>query len=316
MNLVKFIKAKGETINSLSKKNHIPYSTLHDGVHNPKQMRYENLLKISNYFNISMDYLSTLINGEKEVTLLSILTNQMESKLIGNIYHFTQINFAYNTNRIEGSKLTEEQTRMIFETNTIGETNNGINTDDLVETANTFYLFDEMLKTAGNYLTEDMIKRVHQILKNGTKDSRKDWFVVGGYKKLPNEVGGKKTTEPKHTDRDMKKLLNSYHQINKPTIEDIIDFHYQFESIHPFQDGNGRIGRLIMFKECLKNNITPFIIEESRKTFYYRGLSNYKEEKGYLKDTCLLMQDKYELIIKKYVHPIMDKNLKWNNGFG
>ncbi len=300
MNIKEYITSKNETINSLSKKLNIPYATLHNGIDKPKQMKYENLLKLSKYFGISLDYLSSFFDKE-ETTLLSILIDQMESKLKGNIYHFTQINFAYNTNRIEGSELSEEQTRLIFETNTIGVEDELVNTDDLVETVNSFYLFDQMLKNADNYLSEDMIKRFHQILKNGTNDSRKDWFVVGGYKKLPNEVGGKPTTEPLKVEKEMSKLINWYNSIKEISFNDIIEFHYRFENIHPFQDGNGRIGRLIMLKECLKNDIVPFIIEDKKKAFYYRGLSKYKEESGFLVDTCLSMQDKYKKQIRKYL---------------
>lgn len=303
MNLKEYIKAKDDSINGLSKKLNISYSTLYEGVHNPKQMKYENLIKISKYYEITLDYLSTLIEDDK-ITLLSIMRDQMDSKLKGNIYHFTQVDFAYNTNRIEGSKLSEEQTRMIFETNSIGIIGENINTDDLVETANTFYLFDEMLKSADKNLSEDMIKRFHQILKNGTNDSRKDWFVVGGYKKLPNEVGGKDTIEPKLVEKEMKRLINNYQLITETTMKDIVEFHYKFERIHPFQDGNGRIGRLIMFKECLRFNIAPFIIEDNKKSFYYKGLDKYEQESGYLIDTCLAMQDKYKIAIKKYLSSI------------
>ncbi len=300
MNLKEYINSKNETVNSLSKKLNIPYTTLREGLDNPKQMRYENLIKLTKYFGISLDYLSKFLKDDK-ITLLNILIDQMESKLKGNLYHYTQINFAYNTNRIEGSNLTEEQTRLIFETNTIGIGEELVNTDDLIETVNSFYLFDEMLKSADSYLSEEMIKRYHQILKNGTNDSRKDWFVVGGYKKLPNEVGGKETTSPKLVEKEIRKTLKWYNSINEIEFSDVVEFHYRFEKIHPFQDGNGRIGRLIMFKECLKNNIVPFIVEDKKKTFYYRGLNKYQEEKGYLIDTCLSMQDKYIEYIKKYL---------------
>lgn len=301
MNLHEYIKFKGENISSLSKKVGIPYTTLHNGINNPMQMRFKNIKKLCNYFEISLDDISEMIDEKDEVLLLTILRDQMESRLKGNIYHFTQVNFAYNTNRIEGSKLTEDQTRFIFETNTIGAFDADVNTDDLVETSNTFYLFDQMLKAADQTINEEMILSFHKILKNGTSDARKSWFAVGEYKKLPNEVGGKETTPPSDVGEEMNKLIQSYNAIAKPGLEDIMGFHNSFEKIHPFQDGNGRIGRIIIFKECLKNNIVPFIIEDDFKSFYYRGLSNYENDKNYLVDICLSMQDKYKLIIEKYV---------------
>ena len=226
-------------------------------------------------------------------------------KLKGNLYHNTQIIFAYNTNHIEGSKLTEDQTRYIYETNTLLTEKDSItNLDDVLETANHFKLVDYMLNVAEKKLTEKIIKEFHKILKEGTSDSRKDWFVVGDYKKLANEVGGLKTTEPKNVERDMKKLLEWYETLNKITINEIIEFHAKFEKIHPFQDGNGRVGRIIAFKESLKNNIVPFIILDKDKLFYYRGLNQYQtnKEKGYLKDTCLNAQDQYKSIIKQFLN--------------
>ena len=226
--------------------------------------------------------------------LLNILKEQKDMKLSGGIYHRTQIELTYNSNHIEGSTLTHEQTRYIFETNTIGVENGTINVDDVVETANHFKCVDYIIENATNQLSEAMIKELHFILKNGTSDSRKDWFKVGEYKKLPNEVGGEETCPPEKVKLEMKNLLTNYNQIEKKTFEDIVDFHKQFEKIHPFQDGNGRVGRLIMFKECLENNIVPFIIDEEHKFYYYRGLKEWDNEKGYLIDTCLSCQDKYK----------------------
>ena len=226
--------------------------------------------------------------------LLNILKEQRDIKLNGGIYHKTQIELTYNSNHIEGSTLTHDQTRYIFETNTIGVENGTINVDDVVETANHFKCVDYIIDNALKPLTESIIKELHFILKNGTSDSRKEWFNVGDYKKIPNEVGGEATCEPENVKAEIKQLLTSYNAIENKSFEQILEFHKNFESIHPFQDGNGRVGRLIMFKECLANNIVPFIIDESHKLFYYRGLKEWKNEKGYLIDTCLSCQDKYK----------------------
>ena len=236
------------------------------------------------------------INKRKEVkiTLLDILKEQKASKYSGSIYHKTQIELTYNSNHIEGSRLTHDQTRYIFETNTIGVEKEVLNVDDVIETVNHFHCIDIIIDSARAVLTEKFIKDLHFILKNGTSDSRKDWFAVGDYKKLPNEVGGMDTTIPEEVANKMKTLLMEYNAKDAKTFEDILDFHVKFERIHPFQDGNGRIGRLIMFKECLKNNIVPFIVDDNLKMFYYRGLKEWDNEKGYLTDTCLAAQDKYK----------------------
>lgn len=226
--------------------------------------------------------------------LLNILKEQKDMKLSGGIYHKTQIELTYNSNHIEGSTLTHEQTRFIFETNTIGVETGPVNVDDVVETANHFKCVDYIIDNATKQLTESMIKELHFILKNGTSDSRKEWFNVGEYKKLPNEVGGEETCSPDKVKTEMKKLLTNYSLLENKTFEDIVAFHKHFEKIHPFQDGNGRIGRLIMFKECLANNIVPFIIDEEHKLYYYRGLKEWDNEKGYLIETCLSCQDKYK----------------------
>ena len=236
------------------------------------------------------------INKRKEVkiTLLDILKEQKASKYSGGIYHKTQIELTYNSNHIEGSRLTHDQTRYIFETNTIGVEKEVLNVDDVIETVNHFHCIDIIIDSARAVLTEKFIKDLHFILKNGTSDSRKDWFAVGDYKKLPNEVGGMDTTIPEEVADKMKILLMEYNAKDAKTFEDILDFHVKFERIHPFQDGNGRIGRLIMFKECLKNSIVPFIVDDNLKMFYYRGLKEWDNEEGYLTDTCLAAQDKYK----------------------
>ena len=239
-------------------------------------------------------------------TLLERLKAEKKSALKGGIYHKIQIELTYNSNHIEGSKLTHDQTRYIFETNTIGAANDTLNVDDIIETANHFKCIDIIIDNANYKLTEKFIKELHLVLKSGTSDSRKDWFNVGEYKKLPNEVGGKETACPETVAQAIKELIKSYNQKNEHSLEEIIDFHYRFEAIHPFQDGNGRIGRLIMFKECLKNNIVPFIIDDSLKMFYYRGLSEWNNEKGYLIDTCLSAQDKFKAYLKYFKVPYID----------
>lgn len=231
---------------------------------------------------------------EPPIALLSILREQKAGRLSGGIYHKTQIDLTYNSNHIEGSRLTHDQTRYIFETNTIGAENGALNVDDVIETVNHFRCIDTIIDNATEALTEKLIKELHLILKSGTSDSRKEWFAIGDYKKLPNEVGGMETTLPEETAAQMKALLAAYHAKKVKTFEDILDFHVKFEKIHPFQDGNGRVGRLILFKECLQYNIVPFIIEDSLKMFYYRGLKEWNHDKAYLTDTCLTAQDKYK----------------------
>lgn len=239
-------------------------------------------------------------------TLLEVLKAEKASKIKGGIYHKIQVELTYNSNHIEGSKLTHDQTRYIFETNTIGITDSAVNIDDIVETANHFKCIDTVIDNAAKPLSETFIKQLHLTLKNGTSDSRKDWFVVGDYKKYPNEVGGKITVLPEKVPENIKLLISEYNKIKDKTFNDIIRFHYEFECIHPFQDGNGRIGRLILFKECLKNNIVPFIIDENLKMFYYRGLNEWKSEKGYLIDTCLTAQDKFKKYLEYFRIPYTD----------
>lgn len=266
----------------------------------------ESLKNLAGTFNVTVD---ELIKDEEKfdvskINVLEVLREQKEMGLKGNLYHNTQIMFSYNTNHIEGSKLTEEQTRYIFETNTIlFEGGTVASVDDILETANHFKLVDYMLDIADQNLTENIIKKFHKILKEGTMDSRKEWFNVGDYKKLANEAGNMKTSSPKQTPKDMQKLMEWYNSLPEVTIKEIIEFHARFEKIHPFQDGNGRVGRIIAFKECLKKNIIPFIILDKDKLYYYRGLKEYqnKTEKGYLIDTCLNAQDEYTKMIEYYL---------------
>ena len=241
--------------------------------------------------------------SDAPTTLLEVLRSEKASKISGGIYHKVQIELTYNSNHIEGSRLTHDQTRYIFETNTIGMENGTLNVDDVVETANHFKCIDMVIDNAGYALSERFIKQLHAVLKSGTSDSRKDWFAVGEYKRLPNEVGGQDTVLPEEVSAKMRKLLDEYNSTKEKTLEDIIDFHYRFERIHPFQDGNGRVGRLLLFKECLRNNIVPFIIDEELKMFYYRGLHEWKTERGYLRDTCLAAQDKFKAYLDYFRVP-------------
>lgn len=230
-------------------------------------------------------------------TLLDVLRAEKAAKLHGGIYHRVQIDLTYNSNHIEGSRLTHDQTRFIFETNTIGMSDGAVKVDDVVETANHFKCIDMVIDSAAHVLSEAFIKQLHATLKSGTSNSRQDWFAVGDYKKLPNEVGGMDTAQPEEVASQMKKLLSEYNANKEKFFDDLLDFHYRFERIHPFQDGNGRVGRLVLFKECLRNNIVPFIIDEDTKLYYYRGLKEWERERGYLRDTCLAAQDKF----KKYL---------------
>lgn len=246
-------------------------------------------------WNIPADSLPPVRRKKNSSALLKILCEQKTAKVKGGIYHRIQIDLTYNSNHIEGSRLTRDQTRMIFETHTVmPEGKETINVDDIIGTVNHFRCIDFIIDRANDPLTEGFIKQIHRILKSSTNDSTKEWFAVGEYKKLPNEVGGMDTTSPENVSTDMKSLLNWYRQQDKITEETIIEFHQRFETIHPFQDGNGRVGRLIMFKECLANNLVPFIIDESLRFFYYRGLHEWPHVKGYLIDTCLTAQDNFK----------------------
>ena len=227
-------------------------------------------------------------------TLLDILVEEKNAKLHGGIYHKVQIELTYNSNHIEGSRLTHDQTRYIYETNTIGVTDQTVRVDDVIETANHFRCIDHIIDKANANITESLMKQLHFILKNGTSDSRLDWFAVGEYKRLPNEVGGQETTPPEMVTSEIRELLDWYNSVEVKTFKDILEFHYRFECIHPFQDGNGRVGRLLLFKECLKHNIVPFVIDEQLKLYYYRGLKEWKREPGFLTDTCYAAQDKFK----------------------
>lgn len=232
--------------------------------------------------------------GKVPKDLLARLRLEKDAGIPGGIYHKVQIELTYNSNHIEGSRLTHDQTRYIFETNTIGISDETIKVDDIVETANHFKCIDQVIDMANFMLSESFVKQLHLLLKSGTSDSRKSWFAVGDYKRFENEVGGKETTKPSDVPKAMKKLLKEYNANKHKSLKEIIDFHYKFENIHPFQDGNGRVGRLIMFKECLRNGITPFIISDDIKEYYYRGLNEWKNELGYLMDTCLTAQDRFK----------------------
>ncbi len=226
-------------------------------------------------------------------TLLDVLRAEKAAQLHGGIYHKIQIDLTYNSNHIEGSRLTHDQTRYIFETNTIGITDAAVKVDDVVETANHFKCVDLIIDSAARLPSEALIRQLHAVLKSGTTDARLDWFAVGAYKRLPNEVGGMDTAAPEDVARQMRALLADYCAAREKTLDELLDFHYRFERIHPFQDGNGRVGRLILFKECLRCNIVPFIIEDDLKLFYYRGLKEWERERGYLRDTCLTAQDRF-----------------------
>ena len=257
--------------------------------------------KLCEYFSCTAAELCCEVSDNP---ILQTLREEKAAKISGGLYHELQVRMTYNSNHIEGSKLTHDQTRYIFETNTIGITAKGesqtINVDDIVETTNHFRCIDYIIDHAEDNPTEALITELHRILKTGTSDSRKDWFNVGDYKRLPNEVGGRETCPPEQVHARMKALLKAYNDKSKKTLEDIIDLHCQFERIHPFQDGNGRVGRLVMFKECLAHNIVPFIITEELKLYYYRGLSEWGHVNGYLTDTCLTGQDQYKALLNYF----------------
>lgn len=246
--------------------------------------------------------------SDTPATLTDVLRSEKAAQMSGGIYHKVQIELTYNSNHIEGSRLTHDQTRYIFETNSIGMESGTLNVDDIVETVNHFKCIDMVIDNVGYALSERFIKQLHAVLKGGTSDIRKERFAVGDYKRLPNEVGGQATALPEEVGAKMRELLDDYNSTKEKTLEDIIDFHYRFERIHPFQDGNGRVGRLIMFKECLRNNIVPFIIDEKLKIFYYRGLREWNRERGYLRDTCLAAQDKFKAYLNYFRVPYENNN--------
>ena len=254
------------------------------------------LVKIAIFLNCKPDDLYKYVCDNH---ILQILKEEKEAKISGGLYHELQVRMTYNSNHIEGSKLTEDQTRLIFETRTI-DANKGISVDDIIETSNHFRAIDYVIDTALEPLSEDIIKHLHLILKQGTKDSTLDWFSVGDYKKRPNMIGGKMTCKPSEVPSAMRKLMENFNSKKEITINDIIELHADFEFIHPFQDGNGRVGRLIVLKECLRFNIVPFIIEDTKKSYYYHGLQNWKEDRSWLIDTCLDGQDTFRKILKEF----------------
>lgn len=254
-----------------------------------EKLSKRSIQRIAEYLGESTD---TIMKEISDNRILQILREEKEINLSGGLYHELQVRMTYNSNHIEGSRLSEEQTRLIFETNTL-DVGDGVQVDDVLETVHHFRAIDYVIDVVEDELTEDIIKHLHYILKHDTKDSTLEWFAVGDYKKRANIVGGKKTTSPSEVSNQMKALLREYNSIEKVAIEDIIAFHAKFEYIHPFQDGNGRVGRLIALKECLHHHIIPFIIEDSKKNYYYRGLSEWQSEKGYLIDTCLDGQDTF-----------------------
>ena len=261
--------------------------------------KIDGVLLVGKTWSIPHDAALPARNGRrrKAMPLLLVLRREKEARLKGGIYHRTQIDLTYNSNHIEGSRLTHEQTRFIFETNTIGADGGSIRVDDIIETTNHFRCIDFIIDHAEERLTEGMIKELHKMLKSGTSDSCKEWFAVGDYKRLPNEVGGNETASPEDVRREMRTLLKEYYSRKRQSFEDVVDFHQRFEAIHPFQDGNGRVGRLVMFKECLANGHVPFIVSDELKMFYYRGLQEWGRVRGYLLDTCLAAQDNYKALL-------------------
>ena len=265
------------------------------------QGKIEGAYLVGKTWNIPEDALPPKRSNKTSISpLLQAVREQKDGKIKGGIYHRIQIDLTYNSNHIEGSKLTHDQTRYIFETNTIGVSEGTVNVDDIIETTNHFRAIDYIIDNTDGKLTEAFVKHLHFLLKSGTSDERKSWFKVGDYKKLPNEVGGNDTVDPENVHREIKVLLKEYNGKKHPTLEDIIDFHQRFEAIHPFQDGNGRVGRLIMFRECLRFGYVPFIITDELKMFYYNGLRNWPTIKGYLMDTCLSAQDNFKILLDKF----------------
>ena len=252
--------------------------------------------KLASFFECTPDELYREISSNP---ILQTLREEKEARVSGGLYHELQVRMTYNSNHIEGNRLTEDQTRLIFETNTLN-IGDGVKVDDILETVHHFRAIDYVIDLADEALTENIIKELHYILKHDTKDSTLDWFAVGDYKKRPNVVGGCETAKPKDVPERMKKLFEGYNAKQDITINEIVAFHAEFEKIHPFQDGNGRVGRLVALKECLRFNIVPFIIEDSKKAYYYRGLSEWDKEKGWLTDTCLDGQDMFKKLLAMF----------------
>lgn len=293
--LNKLLKAKNMKRSELSAKLGISSRTIAK-IGKGEKLADNVILRLCEFFGCGKEDLITEIC---ENAILQALKEEKKAKISGGIYHETQVRLTYNSNRIEGSKLSEDQTRLIFETNTIG-TEESIPVDDIIETANHFRAVDYIIDCAEKPLTEDIIKELHKILKTGTKDAYVSWFNIGEYKSKPNVVGGQETVPPSKVAAEMKNLIDTYSQISDISIYDIIKFHHDFEKIHPFQDGNGRVGRLIAFKECLRFEIVPFIIEDSKKMFYYRGLKEWDSERGFLTETCLDGQDTYKTLLRYF----------------
>lgn len=254
------------------------------------------LKKIADFLGCTAEELCRSVSDN---ALLQTLRDEKSIRMSGGLYHELQVRMTYNSNHIEGSKLSEDQTRLIFETNTV-DVGEGIPVDDIIETVNHFRAIDYVIDVAEEPLTESIVKELHRILKQSTKDATLSWFAVGDYKKRPNVVGGRETAKPKDVPVRMKALLDDYAALPTVTVNDIIRFHCNFERIHPFQDGNGRVGRLVALKECLRYGIVPFIIEDSKKMFYYRGLSEWEQEPGYLTDTCLDGQDTFRKLMAMF----------------
>ena len=286
--LEKALKKKGIGKTELSKKLGLSTRTIAK-IAKGEKLSQRSVQKIADYLGESPNVIMREVSDNR---ILRILREEKEIKLPGGLYHELQVRMTYNSNHIEGSRLSEDQTRQIFETNTLG-TGDGILVDDVLETVHHFRAIDFVIDVAEDELTEDIIKYLHYILKHDTKDSALGWFAVGDYKKRANVVGGRETTKPSEVHKHMKALIDEYNAKENVTIEDIIAFHAEFEHIHPFQDGNGRVGRLIALKECLHHNVIPFIIEDEKKNYYYRGLAEWSDEKGWLTETCLDGQDTF-----------------------
>ncbi len=291
-NLEKVLKEKGINKTELTKELGLSSRTVAK-IAKKEPLSLKTLNRISNYLGVPSELLMREIS---ENEILQILRDEKDVRLSGGLYHELQVRMTYNSNHIEGSKLSEDQTRLIFETNTV-DVGDGVPVDDILETVHHFRAIDYVIDVAEEELTEEIVKKLHYILKHDTKDSMLSWFAVGDYKKRANVVGGRKTTKPADVHKAMKALLEEYNTKEKKTIEDIITLHAEFEYIHPFQDGNGRVGRLVALKECLHHNLIPFIIEDSKKAYYYRGLTEWKNEKGWLIDTCLDGQDTFKSLL-------------------
>lgn len=290
--LEKALKEKGIGKTELSKELGLSTRTVAK-IAKGEKLSARSIRKIAEYLGKPADVLMREISANR---ILQVLREEKEMKLSGGLYHELQVRMTYNSNHIEGSRLSEDQTRMIFETNTL-DIGDGIPVDDILETVHHFRAIDYVIDIAEDELTEDIIKKLHYILKHDTRDSMLGWFAVGDYKRRPNVVGGRETSKPSEVHKHMKTLIDEYNAKEKVTIEDIIAFHAEFEYIHPFQDGNGRVGRLVALKECLHHNVIPFIIEDAKKNFYYRGLAEWRNEKGWLTDTCLDGQDTFARLL-------------------